>query len=965
MAKKETYNHLEIEPAAQKQWEEAGIYTTDLTDTSKDPYYLLIEFPYPSGDLHTGHWYAFAVTDIFARFMRMQGRNVLFPFGFDAFGLPAENAAIKRNLDPRKWTLENMASMRKQVRTMGTSLDWSKEVVTCSPEYYKWTQWLFARLYEHGLAERKEAPVKWCPHDQTVLANEQVVDGKCERCGHEVEEKLLTQWFLGITKYADRLLSDLDALPWKEDIKDAQRAWIGKSEGAKLAFTLSFEKHPEDNEWRDAKGNPAQLVVFTTRPDTLYGVTYLVIAPEHKWMTAALDGEHDVLTNEDEVRAYVDATKTRTERERMENREKTGVELKGIKALHPLTGEELAIYSADYVLAGYGTGAVMAVPAHDERDFEFAKKFGLPIKQVIVPCKDDSNNPPQEGLEEVRRNTVIVHLKDTTNGKYALLDWHGSLEGITTAIMGGIEEGQTPEEAALMEIGEEAGIENARIVGKSPLITAARYCASHKGQNRSAHAFALLAEVDGLEQQKPIAETEQDLHALVWVDKEEVLARLVPDHQKMVWQLLAEGERALPEDGYLIHSGEFDDRDNREAMWDIVEAAGGERTTTYRLRDWLVSRQRYWGCPIPVVYDPEGNPHLVPTEHLPWLLPEDVDFKAPKGTSPLATSTELKERVTKIFGEGWTPEYDTLDTFVDSSWYFTRYLDPSDDTRFSNFDLMQKWLPVDRYTGGSEHTTMHLLYSRFFYKALYDLALVPNPEPFMERFNRGLIMGPDGQKMSKSKGNVINPDEYVQKYGADAVRLYLAFMGPYNEAGSYPWKPEGVEATRRFLDRVYKLRNKIGTDAPTIQEQKALAKAAAKLAVDIERFKLNTAVSSLMIALNSLEELETISKVGFQSYLRFIAPFAPHLAEHLYEGEGSIHTQPWPTFDAALLEEETIGIGVQVAGKRRTEVFISPSATEEEAVAAALMDPQIQRALPQGTPSRVIYVPGKILNLIP
>jgi leucyl-tRNA synthetase len=858
-----------------------------------------------------------------------------------------------------------MESMRQQVRTMGTSLDWSKEVVTCAPEYYKWTQWLFARLYEHGLAERKEAPVKWCPHDQTVLANEQVIDGKCERCGHEVEEKLLTQWFLGITKYADRLLSDLDVLPWKEDIKDAQRAWIGKSEGAKLAFALDFQKHPEDNDWRDPKGNPAQLVVFTTRPDTLYGVTYLVIAPEHKWMAAALDGDHDVLTNEDEVRAYVEATKAKTERERMENREKTGVELKGIKAIHPLTGEKLPIYTADYVLAGYGTGAVMAVPAHDERDFEFAQKFNLPIRQVVVPCKDDSNNPPKEGLEEVRRNTVIVHLKDTTTGKYALLDWHGSLQGITTAIMGGIEDGQTPEEAALMEIREEAGIENARIVGKSPLITAARYCASHKGQNRSAHAFGLLAEVDGLEQQKPIAETEQDLHTLVWVDKSEVAARLVPDHQKMVWLLLSEGERALPEDGYLMHSGEFDGRDNREAMWDIVEAAGGERTTTYRLRDWLVSRQRYWGCPIPVVYDPDGNPHLVPTEHLPWLLPEDVNFQAPSGTSPLATSSELKERVTKIFGEGWTPEYDTLDTFVDSSWYFTRYLDPSDDTRFSNFDLMQKWLPVDRYTGGSEHTTMHLLYSRFFYKALYDLALVPNPEPFMERFNRGLIMGPDGQKMSKSKGNVINPDEYVQKYGADAVRLYLSFMGPYNEAGSYPWKPEGVEATRRFLDRVYKLRNKIGTDAPTIQEQKALAKAAAKLAVDIERFKLNTAVSSLMIALNSLEELETISKEGFQSYLRFIAPFAPHLAEHLYEGEGSIHMQPWPTFDPSLLEEKTIGIGVQVAGKRRAEVFISPTATEEEAVAAALLDPLIQKALPSGAPSRVIYVAGKILNLIP
>jgi len=802
----EKYSHTEIEAEAQKKWEESRIYETDLADTGKKPYYLLIEFPYPSGDLHVGHWYAFSITDIFARFKRMQGMNVLFPFGFDAFGLPAENAAIKRGLDPMKWTYENMESMRKQVRSMGTSFDWSKEVVTCSPEYYKWTQWLFSRLFEHGLAERKKAAVKWCPHDQTVLANEQVIDGKCERCGHEVEERLLTQWFLSITKYADRLIADLDGLPWREDIKDAQRAWIGKSEGAKIPFTIFFEQDLAANEWRDEEGNPARLVVFTTRPDTLFGVTYVVVAPEHPWVTAALDGEHDVLTNEDEVRAYVEATKLKTERERMENKEKTGAQLKGVMAVNPLTKEQIPVYVADYVLATYGTGAVMAVPAHDERDHEFAERFNLPIKEVVT------------------------------------------------------------------------------------------------------------------------------------------------------------------DSGTLVDSGTYTGKQAREAMGDIVKEAGGERTTTYRLRDWLVSRQRYWGCPIPVVYDPEGKAHLVPSEHLPWKLPEDVDFQAPSGTSPLATSRELKERVERIFGEGWTPEYDTLDTFVDSSWYYARYLSPHDDARFANADLMKNWLPVDRYSGGSEHVTMHLLYSRFFYKALYDLALVPTPEPFYERFNRGLIMGPDGQKMSKSKGNIINPDDFVEKYGADAVRMYLSFIGPYNEPGSYPWKPEGVESMRRFLDRIYALRSKVGDADQSMEEQKTLARAADKMGTDIERFKLNTAVSSLMIALNSFESMGTISRASFDLYLRLLAPFAPYLSEALFENgnsQQSIHTHPWPTYDASLLEEETVGIGVQVAGKRRAEIFISPTASEEEAVAQAQKDPNVSRALEGKEPSKVIYRPGKILNLIP
>lgn len=786
------YDHREIEKKAQKKWEELDLYRTDLTDESKDPYYLLVEFPYPSGDLHIGHWYAFAVTDIYARLLRMRGKNVLFPIGFDAFGLPAENAAIKHGVDPKEWTYKNIERMRGQLQSMGPSFDWSKEVVACDPSYYQWTQWLFAKLFEHGLAERREAPVKWCPKDQTVLANEQVVDGKCERCGTEVEEKRLTQWFLKITSYAERLLDGLNDLPWREEIKDAQRAWIGKSEGAHLEFALA--------------GREEKIKVFTTRPDTVFGATYVVLAPEHP-LVAALLGN---VLNRKAIEEYVATTASKTERERSENKEKTGVQLEGVFAVNPATKEEIPVFIADYVLASYGTGSVMAVPAHDERDFAFAQKMNLPIRIVI--------------------------------------------EG-----------------------------------GKVP----------YTGN------------------------------------------------------------------GTLVSSAEFDGRSNEEAKWDIIAAVGGEKTTQYRLRDWLVSRQRYWGCPIPIVYDPEGKAHAVPAEHLPWLLPTDVDF-TPTGKSPLASSEELRERVTRIFGEGWTPEYDTLDTFVDSSWYFLRYLDPKDSHDFSDKALMKKWMPINRYSGGSEHTTMHVLYARFFTKALYDLALVPVDEPFVERFNRGLIMGPDGQKMSKSKGNVINPDEFVQLYGADAVRIYLAFIGPYNEPGSYPWNLDGVAAMRKFLERIERLveRATAGTEMSEALQQ-ALARASAKVAEDGDRFKFNTSIAALMILVNELEAEEALPKAVVAPLLSMLAPFAPHLAEHLWEKtgrEGSVHQQSWPVLALALTAEKEVV--VQVNGKRRGSIVLTAESTEEEAVSAAHALAPVANALGGKEPKRVIFVPGKILNLV-
>ncbi|CAN5689546.1 hypothetical protein BH11PAT2_BH11PAT2_04340 [soil metagenome] len=979
MAKKETFNHKEVETKAQKKWEDLDLYRTDLSDTTRDPYYVMFEFPFPSGDLHIGHWYAFALTDIYARFQRAMGKNVLFPMGFDAFGLPAENAAMKRGLDTKTWTYESMDRMRTQVRTMGTSVDWSKEVVTSDPDYYHWTQWLFTKLFEQGLAFRGTAVVNWDPVDNTVLANEQVLaDGTAERSGAIVEKRRLEQWFLGITKYAERLITDVEPLPWKQDIKDAQIAWIGKSEGATLSFALSFKNDTSLNDWRDEQGKPASLAVFTTRPDTIFGATYLVLAPEHPWVTRALEDHADILTNETQVREYVEKTKRKSERERMENKEKSGVVLEGITAINPATKEEIPVYVADYVIGTYGTGAVMAVPAHDERDFEFAQLFALPKVQVVMPAVRDEANPPQKDKENTERNIILAVVHDSKTDTYLCLKWKE--HPWTSFITGGIEDGEDAVEAAVREIAEETGYTDVEFV-RSLGTTQSEFYAAHKGLNRKVHNQSLLFE---LKSDVQIARTEEESaqYDLEWLSAKDVKARKLQHAEfSIIWDRILNGDSAFTGHGVLMNSGEFSGRDSEEAKWDIVAAVGGERTTNYRLRDWLVSRQRYWGCPIPIVYDPHGTAHAVPAEHLPWLLPTDVNSstKGPDGRAPLSASKELAERVENIFGEGWTPECDTLDVFVDSSWYYMRYLSPHNDQAFSDQALMKKWLPVDRYSGGNEHTTVHLLYARFFYKALYDLGLVPTAEPFNERFNRGLILGTDGQKMSKRWGNVLNPDEFVEKYGADAVRMYLAFIGPYNEAGSYPWKHEGIESMRRFLDRVYALRTKIAKDDPAVESsaaaQKALARAAHKIASDLTRFKTNTAVSAFMILMNSLEEESNLSQKDFESFLVVLAPLAPHLAEALYEDvktnptddatTQSIHSQPWPSFDPSLLEDETVVIGVQVAGKRRGEVSLSPAATEEEALKVALSDPKIAQIFPSGTPSKVIYVPGRILNLIP
>lgn len=787
------FDHSDMEKKWQAAWKHSGLYTVGERTPDQQKEYVLVEWPYPSGNLHIGHWYAFAVPDIYVRYRRMNGVQVLYPMGFDAFGLPAENAAIKRNLDPKEWTEKNIAFMRQQLESMGNAFSWDKTASSTDPEYYTWTQWMFTEFYKHDIAYRGEGTVNWCTGCNTVIANEQVLsDNTCERCNSSVEKRRMPQWMIRITDFADELTDDLAPLNWPEHIKEAQRNWIGRSKGAKITFQLSVDDTVE---------------VFTTRPDTLFGATYLVLAPEH----AAIETHRNNILNWSEVESYVQKSKQKAEQDRLDNtKEKTGVLLEGITATNPANGETIPVYIADYVLASYGTGAIMAVPAHDERDFAFATKFNLTIRKVIAT--------------------------------------------------------------------------------------------------------------------------------------EEVL----PQSQE----------------GTLSNSGEFDGMDSEAAKIAITKKVGGELTNTYRLRDWSIGRQRYWGVPIPIVYDPQGKAHPIPKEHLPWILPQDVDF-TPTGEPPLAKSKELKERTERIFGAGWTPEVETMDTFVDSSWYYLRYIDNQNATEFSSIEAQKTWLPVDLYFGGAEHTTMHLLYSRFWQKALKRLGLVAHSEPYIRRINRSLILGPDGNKMSKSKGNVIDPDEQVERVGADTVKMYLAFMGPYGETANYPWDMGGIAGQRRFLERVNGLVEHI-TDNEPKETLTLLHKTIKKVSSDIQQFKFNTAISAMMIFLNQAEKTG-LSVTSYESLVKLLAPFAPHLAEELWsqlDKKTSIHKEIWPVHDETLLADESITIGVQINGKIRGDITISPQASEAEALEAVASNAMLQSRIDSGSVTKIIYVPGRILNII-
>ncbi len=812
------YDPAEIEKKWQARWEADRLHEVEEA-SDKPKWYALTMFPYTSGDLHIGHWYAMAPSDVHARFKRMRGYNVLHPIGFDAFGLPAENAAISRGIHPYTWTMQNVDNMRLQLKSLGAIYDWRREVITCMPDYYKWTQWFFLKLYEAGLAYRDKAPANWCPRCQTVLANEQVLeDGTCERCGTAVTRRDLAQWFFRITRYADELL-EYRGIEWPERVKAMQRNWIGKSTGVEISFGLDVPGVDE-----------REIRVFTTRPDTTFGVTFMVLAPEHPLVERITTAEQ-----REKVEQYVAAARGRTEIERLSTEKaKTGV-FTGAYVTNKLNGEQVPIWIADYVLLSYGTGAVMAVPAHDERDFQFALDYGLPIKVVIAP--------------------------DGWSG--------GALEQV------------------------------------------------HTGP------------------------------------------------------------------GTMVNSGHFDGLSSEkgwEAIADYMEEKGiGRRTVSYRLRDWLISRQRYWGAPIPIVFCDRCGTVPVPEKDLPVLLPQDADFR-PTGESPLATCEEFVHTACPKCGGPARRETDTMDTFMCSNWYFLRYTSPGYDKGPFDPQRLEYWMPVDQYTGGAEHSVMHLLYARFFNKAIRDLGLVSFDEPFIRLFNQGTIVL-HSQKMSKSRGNVVNPDEYVARMGADTVRGYLMFIGPWDQGGG--WDDSGISGVWRWVNRIWSLvlEEQSRPDLPPITRHDEAAlrrqthKTIKRVTEDMERFRFNTMLAALMEFTNYLGRLKETASVhdsdawrkAIDGLLLMLAPSTPHLAEELWERTGrpySIHSQDFPSWDATLVAEEQFTLVIQVNGKLRDKVSVPVSISEAEARDAALSSERVRAHTDGKEIKQAVYVPGRLLNIV-
>lgn len=948
------YDSKAIEAKWKERWDDDQIYKTSET-SDKPKCYVLDMFPYPSGEgLHVGHPKGYIATDVYSRFQKMSGKEVLHPMGWDAFGLPAENYAIKNKVHPRVAVETNIARYKEQLKSIGFNYDWSREVNTTDPGFYTWTQWIFLKLYEKGLAFESHEPINWCPSCQTGLANEDLEGGTCERCGSVVEKRPMRQWVLRITDYAERLLADLDTLTgWPEHIKESQRNWIGKSEGAEISF--------------EVKGSKARrsITAFTTRPDTLFGATYLVLAPEHPLVSELAEAA----LNMSEIFSYVQGSKNKPEIERTaEGKEKTGVKIEGVSAVNPANQEEIPVYVADYVLGSYGTGAVMAVPAHDERDHEFAKKFGLSIKHVIEPrfIGESGDGAVRPDLPFVKREAVCAIVRNPKDDTYLCNSWKTfEMRGLFT---GGVEEGEDIIEAARREVQEETGYKNLRHISTAPIAINTFFYHRVKQQNRHAHFRFIFFDLENDERDQ-VKEEESAVHEALWKTREELDDFFTVFEGQFLLNLLDKPDYVHTGEGLMSDSGEFTGMESTEARKKITDSVGGRWVTKYKLRDWVFSRQRYWGEPIPMVHCEKDGVVPVPESQLPVTLP-DVEHYEPTGTgeSPLAAMSDWVNTTCPKCGGPAKRETNTMPQWAGSSWYYLRYIDPKNDSALVDKEKEAYWSPVDMYVGGAEHATRHLIYARFWHKFLYDIGVVSNVEPFMKLKSVGLILAEDGRKMSKRYGNVVNPDDIVRDFGADALRVYEMFMGPFEQA--IAWSTDGLVGGRRFLEKVARLAERTDDEQRTTDDKELetlMHQTIKKVTDDIEAFRMNTAISQLMIYANALGKGETVPQKALEMLVLLLAPFAPFITEELWHQLGhttSIHLEPWPSFDPDKLLGDEVSIAIQVNGKVRGVISCPQGTPEATVLALARTDEKAAPWIEKGAISRVVYVPDKLMNIV-
>ncbi len=967
------YNFKEIESRWQRIWQEAQpSKSMDFDDKPK--HYHLVEFPYPSGSgLHVGHCMGYGASDAYCRMKRMQGYNVLFPIGFDAFGLPTENYAIKNKIKPQKATEDNIATFKKQMSSIGMSFDWNREVNTTDPAYYKWTQWIFLQFYKHAvvdgnlievadddtttprLAFQAEMPINWCSKDKIGLANEEVINGKCERCGTEVFKKMQKQWMLRITSYADRLISDLDLVDYLPKIKTQQVNWIGKSMGSLIKFKVeSLKSKVSQSQGEDN----STIEVFTTRSDTLFGCTYVVLAPEHP----LIENLKPQISNPEDVQNYIDQAKKKSDMERTElAKEKTGVKLEGIKAINPINNEEVDVYAADYVLANYGTGAVMAVPAHDERDWEFAKKYDISIKEVVLPVEGEKHE------DEETRHTVTAIVPDKEGKKFLMIYWNEF--GWHSPVAGGIDEGETPEEAVAREVLEETGYKIEPIEKLGGQIEMHFFTDNKKVWRERFDQPILCRLID--ENQYDVNDEEKGHLKVLWLTFDEVMKKTTHKFNTIGFDRFQKKNYSFADYGKSINSGEFTGLSSNEAKIKITEKlkeiGAGDFTVNFKLRDWVFSRQHYWGEPIPIIHCDKCGKIPLPEDQLPLTLP-DVEHYEPTdtGESPLAAITDWLNVACPKCGVQAKRETDTMPNWAGSSWYFLRYCDPKNSEQFASDDKLKYWMPVDLYNGGMEHTTLHLLYSRFWHKFLFDLKAVPGPEPYQKRIAHGIILGPDGRKMSKSFGNVINPDDITSQFGADTLRAYVMFIGPYDQESA--WSTAAVQGVYRFLTRLFKNYSLAKEDHQDSKQLLVKLNQTIKgISEDIEAFRFNTVVSKLMEMNNVIEKEGSISKTSYEKFIRLLFPIAPHLASELWKEMGHLDlldNEMWPEHDPIYLIADEIEIVISVNGKVRDRLMVNSAISKEEIEKLAVDSEKAKQFIGDGEIVKIIVIPGKLVNLV-